>query len=149
MRNKNRSLDALMKAVQPWHEPVDGKLLLDEIERVLKGHVVLPKWAAETLALWCVHTYAFELRDVGTYIGIESPEKRCGKSTLLGVLRRLVNRPVMAANISSPAFFRTEPAGVVFVLVSEGDGGDWEVAGYAGGSVHCDSDAEESGRGEV
>lgn len=110
-----------MTKIQPWHEPVDGKALLDEIERVLKCYVVLPKWAAETLTLWCVHTYAFELRDVGTYIGIESPEKRCGKSTLLGVLRRLVNRPVMAANISSPAFFRVIEETQPTLLIDEAD----------------------------
>jgi hypothetical protein len=121
MRNKNRSLGALMTTVQPWNEPVEGKSLLDEIERVLKGHVVLPTWGAETLALWCAHTYAFELRDVGTYIGIESPEKRCGKSTLLGVLRRLVNRPVMAANISSPAFFRVIEETQPTLLIDEAD----------------------------
>ena len=121
MRNKNRSLGVLMTTVQPWNEPVDGKLLLDEIEGVLKGHVVLPRWAAETLALWCVHTYGFELRDVGTYIGIESPEKRCGKSTLLGVLRRLVNRPVMATNISSPAFFRVIEETQPTLLIDEAD----------------------------
>src|SRR5712672_3071954 len=121
MRNKNRSLGALMTTVQPWNEPVDGKLLLDEIEGVLKGHVVLPRWAAETLALWCVHTYGFELRDVGTYIGIESSEKRCGKSTLLGVLRRLVNRPVMATNISSSAFFRVIEETQPTLLIDEAD----------------------------
>src|SRR5438477_51952 len=67
---------------------------------------VLPAWTAETLAVWIVHTYVFEMRDVTTYLGIESPEKRCGKTTLLNVLDRLVNRPVLASNISSPAFFR-------------------------------------------
>jgi len=30
------------------------------------------------VALWIMHTYAFQLRDVSTYVGIESPEKRCG-----------------------------------------------------------------------
>ena len=42
----------------------------------------------------------YELREVAAYIGIESPEKRCGKTTLLTVLSELVNRPVVAANIS-------------------------------------------------
>ena len=45
-------------------------------------------WAAETLALWIVHTYAFMLRDVSTYIGVESPVHRCGKTTLLKSLIR-------------------------------------------------------------
>jgi hypothetical protein len=43
--------------------------------------VILPKYAAETLALFTVHTYAFQLRDVSVYLGIESPEKGCGKTT--------------------------------------------------------------------
>ena len=63
-------------------------------------HVVLPNMAAEALALWAVHTYAFELRDITAYVGVESPLKRCGKSTLLMVLGKLVNRSVLAANIS-------------------------------------------------
>ena len=39
-------------------------------------------------------------------MGIESPEKRCGKTTLLTVLSELSHRPVVAPNISSSAFFR-------------------------------------------
>src|SRR5439155_6399862 len=41
-----------------------------------------------------------------TYLGIESPEKRCGKTTLLGLLNEFGNRAVAASNISPPAFFR-------------------------------------------
>jgi len=67
-----------------------GAELLDELAHLLRRFVVLPKWGAETLALWTLHTYAFELREVTTYVGIESPEKRCWKTTLLGVLSELV-----------------------------------------------------------
>ena len=80
--------------------------ILDRLVNVLKRYVVLPKWAAETLALWILHTYAWHLRDVTAYIGIESPEKRCGKTTLLSVLNELCNRALTASNISPPAFFR-------------------------------------------
>jgi len=107
--------------VEPWGEAVDGKILLDEIAQLLRRFVVMPKWSAETLALWAVHTYAFQLRDVSTYIGIESPEKRCGKTTLLGVLSELVNRPVVAANISSPAFFRVIEETWPTLLIDEAD----------------------------
>src|SRR6266850_8251 len=100
---------------------VNGQLLLDELEAVLKRFVVLPEWAPETLALWILHTYAFELRDVSTYLGIESPEKRCGKTTLLSVLRKLVNRPVAAANISSSAFFRVIEEIRPTLLIDEAD----------------------------
>ena len=107
--------------VEPWPEPVDGKALLAEIGRVLRRFVLLPKWAEEALALWVLHTYAFELRDVTTYLGIESPEKRCGKTTLLTVLSELVNRPVVAANISSPAFFRVIEETRPTLIIDEAD----------------------------
>src|SRR4029077_14554307 len=90
----------------PWPEPVDLKVLLDRLVELLNRYIILPAWDAETLALWIVHTYAFHLRDVTTYIGIESPEPRCGKTTLLSLLTELANRAVASSNISPPAFFR-------------------------------------------
>src|SRR6266853_54018 len=92
--------------IEPWPEPVDGKLLLKEIAQRLRRFVVLPKWAAETLALWVLHTYAFLLRNVSTYVGIESPIHRCGKTTLMTLMSELVNRPEPAANISSAVLYR-------------------------------------------
>jgi hypothetical protein len=49
--------DLLTERVEPWEEPVDGQQLLDELATVMSRFVVLPKHAAETLALWIVtHT---------------------------------------------------------------------------------------------
>jgi len=107
--------------VDPWPEPVDGNVLLDELAALLRRFVILPQWAAETVALWILHTYAFQLRDVCTYLGIESPEKRCGKTTLLSVLSELVSRPVVAANISPPAFFRVIEEMQPTLLIDETD----------------------------
>jgi putative DNA primase/helicase len=99
----------------------NGQILLDELETLLNRFVILPAQAPETLALWILHTYAFELRDVSTYLGVESPEKRCGKTTLLSVLNRLVNRPVAAANISPSAFFRAIEEMRPTLLIDEAD----------------------------
>jgi len=78
-------------------------------------------WAAEILALWIVHTYAFELRQVATYLGIESPKERCGKTTLMTLLSDLVDRPEPAANISSPAFYRALEELRPTLLIDEAD----------------------------
>jgi hypothetical protein len=106
---------------EPWPDPVDGKRLLDDLKAAFGSFVVLPKWAPEALALWTVHTYAFHLRDVTAYLGIESPQKRCGKSTLLEVLSNLVNRPVVSANISPSAFFRVIEETRPTLLIDEAD----------------------------
>jgi hypothetical protein len=107
--------------VEPWPQEVNGALLLADIAKMLRRFVVLPKCAEEMLALWVLHTYAFELRDATTYIGIESPEKRCGKTTLLTVLNELVCRPVVASNISSSAFFRVIEEVRPTLLIDEAD----------------------------
>src|SRR5579859_1868589 len=107
--------------VEPWPAPVIGHHLLDALVRELSRFVVFPKWAAETFALWIVHTFAFELRNICTYIAVESPEKECGKSTLLTVLSNFVNRPVVSSNISSSAFFRVIEEFLPTLLIDEAD----------------------------
>ena len=107
--------------VKPWPEPVDAKLLLDTLRSTLLRFLILPKGVAETLALWILHTYAFEWRDVSTYLGVESPVRRCGKTTLLTILCRLVNRPVVSANVSSPAFFRAIEELKPTLMIDEAD----------------------------
>ena len=59
---------------------------MNELRAFVLRYVVLPAGAAEILALWILHTYAYRLRRVTTYLGIVSPEKRCGKTTLMTVL---------------------------------------------------------------
>lgn len=50
-------IDQAIGNVEPWPEPVNGQKLLDELREVLTRFVVLPRWAAETLSLWVLHTY--------------------------------------------------------------------------------------------
>jgi len=110
-----------LPVVEPWPEAVEGKELLDAIMSELLRFVAFPKWAAEMLALWILHTFAFHLRDVTAYVAIESPEKECGKSTLLTVLSRLVNRPAVSSNISSSAFFHAIEELQPTLLMDEAD----------------------------
>src|SRR6185503_17675649 len=87
----------VLPAIEPWPTPVMGAGLLDALVETINRFVVCPKCGAETLALWVLHTYAFQLRRVTTYMGIVSPEKRCGKTTLLTLLAGLANRTIVAA----------------------------------------------------
>jgi len=112
---------AWISGPEPWPDPVLGAELLDALTQVFTRFVILPKWAPETLALWTLHTYVFERRDVTTYLGIESPLKRCGKSTLLTVLSRLVCHPIVSTNISPPALFRVIEQARPTLLIDEAD----------------------------
>ncbi len=93
-------------AAPPYPAGVNVAELLTEIEAVIKKHVVLSDEAAAALAVWVLHTYTFELRDAVAYVAIESPEKRCGKTTLISVLAAMAHKPLIASNITVGALFR-------------------------------------------
>ena len=46
---------------EAWPEPVEGAALLGALAKHFSAHAFLPDGAATVLALWTVHTYAFEL----------------------------------------------------------------------------------------
>jgi putative DNA primase/helicase len=96
----------IFEPTTPHPEPVAIGELLAEIETTIKRHVVLSDAAATALAVWVLHTYVYELRDTVAYVAIESPEKRCGKTTLLTVLAAMANKPLIASNVTVGALFR-------------------------------------------
>ena len=80
----------------PWPDEVHGADLLDALEATFRRFVVLPDGAAAALALWTLHTFAHEAAAVSPLLGITSPEKRCGKTTLLALLTALALRALPA-----------------------------------------------------
>src|SRR6185503_15637787 len=101
--------------------PITDNSLLTDLRDLITRFVVLPEFAAETLALWVVHTYAFTLREVTTYIAVVSPEKRCGKTTLLELLGCLAQESIAAANISPSALFRVIEEARPTLIIDEAD----------------------------
>jgi putative DNA primase/helicase len=116
---QGRSLDLPMP--EPWPDPVDGADLLNAIRAAFERHVVLPRHASVALALWVLHTYVFDCFNITPRLGIASPERRCGKTTLLDILRLLVAKPLSASNITSAAVFRTIEMARPTLLVDEAD----------------------------
>jgi putative DNA primase/helicase len=77
--------------------------------------------AADTAALWVLHAYLVIHFGVSPRLAIISPEKGCGKTTLLDVLSRLVPRPLLSANISVAATFRILEKHQPTLLIDEAD----------------------------
>jgi hypothetical protein len=90
-------------------------------QAVIKKHVILNDSAAAALAVWVLHTYTFQLRDAVAYVAIESPEKRCGKTTLVSVLAAMAHRPLIASNITVGALFRSIDTCSPTLFIDEAD----------------------------
>ncbi|HTR41173.1 MAG TPA: DUF3631 domain-containing protein [Pseudomonadales bacterium] len=111
----------IFDTVTPHPAPVNIAELLVDIEAVIKKHVILSDHAAAALAVWVLHTYTFELRDTVAYVAIESPEKRCGKTTLLSVLAAMACKSLIASNITVGALFRAIHTCTPTLFIDEAD----------------------------
>ena len=105
--------------IELWPEPVDGNELLTALISTVQKYVVLTNAEALTVALWIVFAHAHEAFHISPILAISSPVKRCGKTTLLGILYELVPRPLMGSNLTSAVVYSVETPPTL--LVDEAD----------------------------
>ena len=61
--------------------------IFDKLFQRIRRHVVLSDHEAVAVTLWVAHTHCFRQFRVSPRLGITSPERGCGKTTLLLVLK--------------------------------------------------------------
>jgi len=106
---------------EPWPEPVNGNELLRKLCAYYNRYVVLPEKADVAVSLWTLHSHAFEASNVVPILTIESPQMRCGKSTLVTALGKVTRRAVIASNITAAGVFRTIEKWKPTLLLDETD----------------------------
>jgi Protein of unknown function (DUF3631) len=128
---------------EPWREPIDGAELLTDLVAQIRRFVILPEHEAVAVALWCVHAHAHEAAFHSPRLTLTSPTMRCGKSTLLRTVGRLIPRPLPSANITPAAMFRVVEACKPSLLIDEADSFAHENEELRGviNSSHCRFDA--------
>jgi putative DNA primase/helicase len=98
----------LLEQIEPWPEPVDGAELLSEIhDEAVNRYVVLDPHLAVAVTMWIVLTYVYDLFYTLPILRIYSPDKQCGKSTLLDGIEQVAARPMLLSDPTNSALFRT------------------------------------------
>ncbi|MEO6553982.1 MAG: DUF3631 domain-containing protein [Nitrospiraceae bacterium] len=110
-----------MPALVPAEHPVDGASLLHMLLNVLSKYLVLPDHAAIAIALWVVRAHCDEAFAISPRLAILSPVKRCGKSTLLELLAKLLPRPLPTSNVTASVIFRVIEKLHPSLLIDEAD----------------------------
>ena len=105
----------------PAYEPVDGEDLADRLAHLFGRFAVLPEHGARVLTLWTFFSYCLDLFQIAPRLDLSSPEKRCGKTTVLSLLRRVAFRAVLASGITPSAIFRVIAAHKPTLLIDEMD----------------------------
>jgi hypothetical protein len=106
---------------ESWPDVVDGAQLLADLAAWYRRYVVLPEGAADMLALWTIHTYAIEAAQVTPRLAVVSPQKRCGKTTLIALVGSVTSKALAAANITAAALFRAIEQWRPTMLIDEAD----------------------------
>ena len=105
----------------PAYEPVNGEDLADRLTQLFKRFAVLPTHGEAVLVLWTFFTYCLDLFQIAPRLDLSSPEKRCGKTVTLGLLKQLTFHAVLASNITPAAIFRVIAAHKPTLLIDEMD----------------------------
>ena len=96
--------------------------LLNRLSTRLKRHMVITEAQADVIAMWILHTYVYQRFEHTPRLAIISPQKRCGKSTLLELLELLCCNPLHTDSTSEAALYRTvDSQEAVTLLVDEMD----------------------------
>ena len=112
--------------VVPWEEPVtDLGAVLDELVEELGRYMSASLLFLNTTALWSVLAHLLQRDDLGINISprlaIQSPDKRCGKTTLLEAISCVVPKPDMLTSLTPAALFRTADEFRPTFLIDEAD----------------------------
>jgi hypothetical protein len=110
-----------LKVPPPWPDPVDGAELLNDLAKFFSRYLSLPSGGATLLALWSVHTHCFDLFRHTPRLAVRSPDKQCGKTTVLDLLEMVSARPLSTASVTAAAIYRTVEAAKPTLLIDEAD----------------------------
>ena len=101
--------DRAAQRVEPISAPTaNGAELLDAVHDVLTKYVVFPSDAAAIgVTLWAVATHGLPAWQHATRLIIKSPQKRCGKSRLLDIVKLLCFNPMPSTDMSTAVIYRS------------------------------------------
>src|SRR5262249_58067451 len=87
----------------------------------MASHIAMTNTEADTNALWCIYSHAFELFPVAPRLGIRAATAECGKTETLRRIKRFVNRALECDGLTAAVFFRVIDASQPTFLLDELD----------------------------
>jgi len=111
----------LFPDIEPWPEEVCGAELLESLSESARQFLTLQPHTDVALPLWVLFTHLIDTAEHSPILAITAPEKRCGKTTVLGWLSRLVAKPLSASNMTTAVVFRVVEKWHPTLLIDEAD----------------------------
>ena len=110
-----------VEKLSPATGVIDADDLLTKIEQYISSHAILPPGASDAIALWCLTTYSINSFRIFPRLFITSPEKRCGKSTVLDLIEAFSHKALITSNMTPATIFRLIDAEQPTLIIDEAD----------------------------
>jgi hypothetical protein len=113
--------DPIEQIIPSTKSNIDIEKLLDHIEGLISKHTILPKSEISAVTLWCAATYVINDFRIFSKLLITSPEKRCGKSTLLDLIHAVCHKSLISSNMTSATIYRLIDKWQPTLIIDEAD----------------------------
>nr|WP_159675806.1 DUF3631 domain-containing protein [Enhydrobacter sp. AX1] len=111
----------LVAEIEPYHEPVTHDEIYTALYSLVHEHMAIDEPLKVAFVLWVIFTYLTDISDIAPIAWITAPERQCGKSTLLGLFDRVVNKPMAFNNITQAVLYRVMEQFKPTLLIDEID----------------------------
>ena len=111
----------LVAEIEPYHEPVTHDEIYTALYSLVHEHMAIDEPLKVAFVLWVIFTYLTDISDFAPIAWITAPERQCGKSTLLGLFERVVNKPMAFNNITQAVLYRVMEQFKPTLLIDEID----------------------------
>ena len=143
MSDENKK--CIVEKLTPAKGIINVDALLTNIEKYISDHAILPQGASEAITLWCLASYSINSFRIYPKLFITSPEKRCGKSTVLDLIEAFSHKSLVTSNVSQAVIYRVIDKEQPTLIIDEADtflaGGNTEMTGIIN-SGHSKSKAK-------
>ncbi len=122
-RQENDATTIQFVEPEPWPQSVDGGVLLDTVRAFILRYVAITDAGAVAASLWVILSWLHPTLaiHISPILAVTSPQKRCGKTTLLRALSLLVRYSLPTSNVTVAALFRAVDKYQPTLLIDEAD----------------------------
>jgi hypothetical protein len=95
--------------------------IADSIHCLIKTHCVVTNEEAHAITLFIMASWVFDTFRIFPRLALISPEKRCGKSTLMEVISCVTNKSLMVSSATGAVISRLASKGAPTLMLDEAD----------------------------
>jgi hypothetical protein len=118
LSRKSRTFPELLL---PWSSPVDIDDLANKMAILIKRYCVVTDEEADAAVLWIISSYLINGFNIFPKLSLISPQKRCGKSTLMEVISAMSRDGLFTSNVSAASIYRLTEQYELTLFIDEAD----------------------------